>query len=632
MSGAAAPTARAHGPSRVLGVATTAALLLASWGPALIGALLCLHSSGGIEAVGTLSAALAFGGAAALLPVRGGHGGRGGPLLPLTLATTGVGGGAATLAAGLRAAGVDRGLWLDLLGVAWMPGGLTVAGVLGAAVLLHARTLLAAGASLSTALAVSSAVELDRGTPLPFTAALWIVWLALALWSGATILWVARRRSSPDREAAVWLAIAHFALLLCGVGGFTVTTDGGGSLLGTAFAAAVLPACVLFAAASFVLTAIARAPDAVEPARARFAVGVLLVSALLAAYGAVAATIAQLAPLPPTSAGMVAVVLIAVGAEPVRRGVQRAVDQLLYGRSAEPRALLRTVSTEAGGGSGRASLEVLAEALRRSLRLGGVAIASSGPEHSRGQAGTLDPATREVVALLAAGGACGTVEVSGTAGRRVEPRSLAALRRIGGVLSVAVLLADADEGLRVARDGARRIAASERRFARGEIEAGLEPVLVRVRGALRALPHSPRPDLVLREASAALQAATTEVRDLARTLLPGALDAGDLTGALTELAARFPEPVLHAEVRRAPEHPEHLYHLVAEAMLRARREGGVERIEVTVGPADRAVLRVVGAAVRVDPIVRALHARVAERVPGEEPTGRRAVTVTAVPA
>ncbi|WP_205812756.1 hypothetical protein, partial [Microbacterium sp. K41] len=160
-------------------------------------------------------------------------------------------------------------------------------------------------------------------------------------------------------------------------------------------------------------------------------------------------------------------------------------------------------------------------------------------------------------------------------------------------------------------------AASERRFARAEIEAGLEPVLARVRRALRALPDSPRPDLVLRDASAALQAATTEVRDLARTLLPGALDAGDLTGALSELAARFPEPVLHADVRQAPEHPEHLYHLVAEAMLRARREGGVERIEVTVGPADRAVLRVVGAAVRVDPIVRALHARVAERVPGE---------------
>lgn len=608
------PGARAR--SRALGRAAAILLLLTSCGPALAGILLCLQSSGGIEAVGTFSAALAFGAAAALLPVRGGHGGRGGPLLPLTLAVTALGSGAATLASGLRAAGVEGDPWLDVLGVAWMPGGLTVSGVLAAAVLLRARSLLATGGLLSTAIAIASAVPLDRGTA-PATEVLWLVWLGLALGSGTVVLWVARRRPPPDKDAAVWLAIAHFAMLICGVGGFVVGTRGV-SLLGTTLAAAFVPACVLFAAAAFLLTAIARAPGAVDPRHARFAVGVLLVSALLVGYGAVATTIAQVAPLPPTTAGLVTVVLLAIGVEPVRRGVQRAVDQLLYGRSADPRALLRTVSAEAAA-SGNGSLDALAEALRQALRLEGVAVEST--TGVRAQAGVVEPTTSRTVTLLAADGPCGTVEVSGAAGRRIDPRTITAVQRIGGVLSVAVLLAEVDEDLRLARERARRIAASERRFARAEIEAGVEPALRRIREDLRRLPTAADAGAVLHRAATLVQAATTEVRDLARTLLPGSLDAGDLPGALGELADRFDHPELVADVRRPPRHPENVYHLVAEAVLRARREGGVERIEVTVGAEDGTVLLILGDAERTAPIVHALRLRAEEaRVGADEST------------
>ncbi|WP_136057571.1 MULTISPECIES: hypothetical protein [unclassified Microbacterium] len=609
MTAAARTTTEA--PQRATRTLPVALLLVFSWLPALAGMALCLLSASGIEAVGTLSAALGFGGAAALLPARGGHGGRGGPLFPIALAVTAVGAGLSTLASGLRAIGIDGGVWLDILGVAWMPGGLTVAGVLGAAVMLRSRSLLVAGALLSTAIGVTSAAELQQGRPVPLAAALWIVWLALALGSGLMILWAAARRPSPDREAALWLAIAHFALLLSGVGGYIVGDESGPSLIGTAFAAAFLPAGVLFAAASFLLTAIARAPDAVDPPRARFAVGVLLVSALLVAYGAVAASAAQLAPLTPTSGGMIAVVLLAVGAEPARRGIQRAVDQLLYGRSADPRALLRTVSEEIVGGD-TGSLGALAAALRQSLRLGGVAITSSTGEGSRVEAGRIDPATRQTITLVAADGPCGTVEVCGTAGRRPEPRTIDALRRIGGVLSVAVLLAEVNEGLREARDRARRIAASERRFARAEIEAGIVPALASIRRDLQGLPGAADPGALLTRTTVALQAATTDVRDLARTLLPGSLDAGDLPGALADLAARFEHPALLADVRQEPERPEAVYHLVAEAVLRARRRGGIERIEVVVDSDDRWQLRLLGARQHVRPILGAIRARAEE--------------------
>ncbi|MHC9046383.1 sensor histidine kinase [Microbacterium saperdae] len=608
---AASPIAPEPAPPRAARTLSAALILVLSWTPALAGLLLCLRSTTGIEAVGTLSGALAFGGAAALLPTRGGHGGRGGPLLPIALAVSAVGAGASTLASGLRSAGIGDGPWLDALGVAWMPGGLTVAGVLGAAVMLRSRSLLAAGALLSTAIAATSAAELQQGRQLPVAAALWVVWLALALGSGLMILWAAARRSSPDREAALWLAVSHFALLLSGVGGYLVGDEGGTSFVGTAFAAAFLPAGVLFAAASFVLTAIARAPEAVDPPRARVAVGVLLISALLIAYGAVAATVAALAPITPTSGGMIAVVLLAVGAEPARRGIQRAVDQLLYGRSADPRTLLRTVSEEIAGGQG-GSLGALAAALRQSLRLGGVAISSSSGEGARAEAGSIDPSTRQIITLFAADGPCGTVEVCGTPGRRAEPRSIDALRRIGGVLSVAVLLADVNEGLREARDRARLIAGSERRFARAEIEAGIEPALARIRRDLDELPEADDPAAVLGRATTALQSATTDVRDLARTLLPGSLDAGDLPGALAELAARFEHPALLSDVRRAPEHPEAVYHLVAEAVLRARRRGGIERIEIAVRSIDRWDLRMRGDEADTRPVLAALRARAAE--------------------
>ena len=334
------------------------------------------------------------------------------------------------------------------------------------------------------------------------------------------------------------------------------------------------------------------------------------------AYGAVAVTLAQLAPVPPTGAGLIAVVLLAIGAEPVRRVVQRAVDQLLYGRSADPRALLRTVSTEAAG-TGADSLVALADALRRALRLGGVAIVSTTGGRARAEVGIMDNATRKVITLQAADGPCGTVEVCGTSGRRVEPRALTALHRIGGVLTVAILLAEVEEDLRTARDGARRIAVSERRFARAEIEAGIAPSLARIRADLRALPGAEDPERVLHRSAASLQAATTEVRDLARTLLPGSLDAGDLSGALDELAARFERPALEADVRHMPERPETVYHLVAEAMLRARRAGGVDWIRVTVHAQDRAELRLGGDAARITPIVEALRARAEEAGRGD---------------
>ena len=593
-------------------IAFSAVVLLLSWGTGLPGALLTVGSTGGSEALGLVSAAIAFGGVSALLPLRGGHGGRGGPLFPLTLGVAGCGAGLSALATGLGAAGVGGGLWLDLLAAAWMPGCLTVVSVFGAAVLLRSRSLLAGGALTATALAATSVAELGLQRDLPVDIALWGVWLTLTSASSAIVVWRAVRGPLVDRDAAVWLAVAQGALLALTPGVFLLASGGAEDGRGIAFAGLILPAAVCFASAAFLLTAIARAPSALDPALARVAVWVLLLSALLVAYGAVTAAAAQVAPLTPTSGGMIAVVLLVVCAEPARRGVRRGVDRLLYGRSADPRTLLRTLGEEIAAGGESGTLDALAEALRRSLRLGGVALRSATPGGPAAIAGAIDPSSAQLVPLLAADGTAGSVEVSAAGWRRVDAHTITVLRRIGGLLSIAVRLAEINDDLVDARRRARRIASSERRFARAEIEAGIEPALGRIRAALREAADSDDPATTLSRAGAALHAATVEVRDLARTLLPGSLDAGDLPGALAELAERFDAPVLGVSVTRVPERPEGVYHLVAEAVLRARRRGGIDRIDVAVRSPERWELTLVGERAAVAQIRAALLDRAEE--------------------
>lgn len=602
-----------------MGTATTvraAVILVLSWGPAGPGLLLSYGAPESLEAVGTFSVALAFGGAAALLAAAPGPALRGGPLVVPTFAVAAVGAGASTLAAGLRSRAMtgEGGPWLDLLEVAWMPGGLTIASVLSAAVLTGSRTLLVAGAVVAAGVTATTTAEMWLRRDVPLDIPLWALWLGLGVASAVVLVVVARRRRAPERQVAVWLALAHAAVLVCAVGAYVVDDASGTTSTSATFAATFLPAAVTFAAAAFLLTALTGEGAAVAPVLARVTVWVLLIAALLVAYGAVAALAAKVAPLTPTSGGMIAVVVLAVGVGPTRRWVQRAVDQLLYGGSADPSALLRKVSEEvaAGAEGGAGSLDVLAEALRRSLRLGGVAIRSALPGGPAVVAGTVDPDTSVSLDLVAADGPCGTVEMSAEWGRDVEMRTLAALRRIGGVLTVAVRLAEVNDDLLEARRRAGEIAASERHLARTEIEATVEPMLVRIRDDLGEVAAGADPADELARAGTALRAATTHVRDLARTLLPGSLDAGDLPGALGELAARFDVPVLRADVAHAPERPEVVYHLVAEAVLRARRDGGIERVEVAVAAPDRWTLRLLGDADRTAPLRAALLERAAD--------------------
>src|SRR5690606_39172177 len=110
-----------------------------------------------------------------------------------------------------------------------------------------------------------------------------------------------------------------------------------------------------------------------------------------------------------------------------------------------------------------------------------------------------------------------------------------------------------------------------------ELHDGLAPALASTVADLEGVPalidEPARARRAIDDVRTEIAARTNDVRDLARTLLPGSLDAGDLEAALSELGERFTSNDIRVEVhaketcdldstRQAA-----VYHVAAEAVL-----------------------------------------------------------------
>lgn len=133
-----------------------------------------------------------------------------------------------------------------------------------------------------------------------------------------------------------------------------------------------------------------------------------------------------------------------------------------------------------------------------------------------------------------------------------------------------------------------------------ELDEGLGPGLARSVDRLDRIPQlvvsrSPEAGAELAAVREELAERTSEVRDLARTLLPGALDTGDVDTALRELATRFSSARLDITVEgrlgdAVPDGREAaIHHLVAELVLLARRAPDARRAVITIDVAAREV-------------------------------------------
>jgi signal transduction histidine kinase len=351
---------------------------------------------------------------------------------------------------------------------------------------------------------------------------------------------------------------------------------------------------LLFMPAAVVVFALGRRVGGIDVAVNRAVVNVLLVAVLVLAYSTIATTIALTLPVPPLIAGVLGVAALVLSLEPLRSWIQGRVDELVYGDAADPAQLVRTLGDRVPDDVDGDDLRALVEELRSTLRLARLELHSAEPGGVRALSGGAGgPVTR--IPLRGSTGELGWIEAAAPGRQRVDRRVVRVLDQVSGVLAITVRLAEINRDILDAGERAREVGAQERRMVARELDEGLGPGLARSAERLDRVPGlvltgAPEAGAELAAVREELAERTSEVRDLARTLLPGALDTGDVDTALRELAARFSSARLDIAVEgllgdAIPEGREAaIHHLVAELVLLARRapDARIARIAIRV--------------------------------------------------
>lgn len=509
-------------------------------------------------------------------------------------AATGVGSALSALARQLaRTPGtewLDRGVAEHILDRLWMPGTLAMIGVLP--LLLTSRplsprirALVAIGlAAAALPLAISplrqkpGAALNPLGIDVPavqsavgavFVVALGVC-VGLAVVTAAVLAWRWRRGPVDERRGMGWLVLGQVLLIVFFGPTFLpwlpVTSE---EVFRHAPLAPVV--AVVFMAAAVVVVGLRGRLRGIEATANRVVVDILLLAVVVMAYVSIAATLAGALPVPPMIAGVAGVVAFALLLNPLHRFLQRRVDAFVYGDAADPTQLLARLGGERHDGDLLASLVT---ELRGALRLGTLEVRADHALPSGSNRYEM------VLPLRGPAGVVGWVRAAAPGRQRLDQRTRRVLEGIAGVLAVALQLDVVHRELGEARDRAVAAGDEERRMLRRELHDGLAPALagtaMRLARAARQLPD-PVARADLSGIRSELARSTTDVRDLARTLLPGALDAGDLDTALRELAERFSGNALTITVSssRADElgvtQQNAVHHLAAEAVLLLRR-------------------------------------------------------------
>ena len=299
----------------------------------------------------------------------------------------------------------------------------------------------------------------------------------------------------------------------------------------------------------------------------------------------------------------VVVALVTMAVAPVRRGVQRRVDRLVYGSLSSPGEVTRSARLWSqldgvGEGGTGGDLDGVARALREGLRLGDVEIVSWPPSTTpAGSGGTVTPVPAPddalVVPLVSRRRPVGSLVVRPRAGERLDARTRAVVEQVAGLLGLTLDLAQSNAALEVARARLVEIRHDERRVLRRDLHDGLGPAIAGLRlgvgAALNLLDRdAAAAATMLEEVQLELSRRGEDIRLLSRALLPPALDDGNLDQALTGLADRFSGPSLlvtahvDPQVLLAGTHQVAIYHIAAEALMNVHRHARASRCELRV--------------------------------------------------
>lgn len=320
----------------------------------------------------------------------------------------------------------------------------------------------------------------------------------------------------------------------------------------------------------------------------RTVVYALLTAAVVGAYlGLVGAADVVLRRGVGLGSSVLATLLIALGFNPIRVRLQRAVDRAIYGDRANPaRVLSRMGERLRDRPEPDEVLAVMADALRLpylALRSWGAVVTECGTAPSR----------TETIALRYRGEDVGELLVGARTGETALDRADRAALELLAVPLAAVVhataLADAVQRSREQIVSARE---EERRRLRRDLHDGLGPVLTgitfRADAAGNLLSTDPdRAAMLLRELRTSATEAIDDVRRLVYALRPPALDELGLVGALRRhvdqydserpvVAVHAPEslPPLSAAIEVAA------YRIAVEALTNAVRHAGANRVEV----------------------------------------------------
>lgn len=250
-------------------------------------------------------------------------------------------------------------------------------------------------------------------------------------------------------------------------------------------------------------------------------------------------------------AGFVAVVLIAIGIEPLRAALRGRVDRWVWGERSDPyRALARLgdqlqqtlVPTEV--------LSIIVTVVREALALHYVAIALAGADGLRVVASAGQPTGRSgrSVPLAYQGEPMGVLSVEGELSAP-DQRLLLDLTRHAGVAVHAVRLT---LDLQHSRERILTAREEERLRLRRDLHDGLGPELASIVMRLDTARHlATDADLteLLSELTAQTRAAVQDIRRLVQGLRPPALDEVGLLDALRQQASRLSEGSVVINVR-----------------------------------------------------------------------------------
>lgn len=365
--------------------------------------------------------------------------------------------------------------------------------------------------------------------------------VSLALFALSTAASVAslvvrvRRASFLERQQFKWLLLGAVVAVLMGALGFVAPP---------AVAPWVAATAVLPLVAGTMVAVLRHRLWQVEAVIARSSIAGIVALLVAATYFAVVWLAG--AQLGTRGAPLLALIVVVLGLQPMRVGVQRQVNRLLYGQRDDPYAVLATLGQRLEGAAssepGGEALPDVALTIGEALRLPYVGIVVDDElVSSHGQR----PATVEALPLVHAGDQVGALEVGARRGEQgIGPGDRELLRDVARSLAGAAHNLQLTRDLLFSRQAIVTAREEERRRLHRDLHDGLGPALAALVLQLETAHDLVGPDpngakALIRRLAGHARGTVDVTRRIVTDLRPANLDDLGLAGALEELAARF---------------------------------------------------------------------------------------------